>query len=73
MGAFFNSISGYISQITDFIIDAHNYFLGLFNALKNSLNFVYQVLTLLPTIVSAPILTILGIMLAKFIISMGKQ
>lgn len=73
MGSWFEAFSSFLQTVTEFFIDAHNYFLGLFQALKNSLNFVYQVLTKLPSIISAPVLIILGIMVAKFIISLGKQ
>lgn len=73
MEAFLNNLSNFISTVVEFISSGVNYFLQLFEDLKTSVIFVYECISYVPSAVRNVAVILLTIMIAKFVLSMGKQ
>lgn len=73
MQNFFIAISNFIQQVTDYITSGIQYFLRLFEDLKTSVVFVYECISYIPGAVRNVAVILLTIMIAKFVLSLGKQ
>lgn len=73
MEAFLNNLSNFIETVVEFVSSGIQYFLRLFEDLKTSVVFVYECISYIPSAVRNVAVILLTIMIAKFVLSMGKQ
>lgn len=73
MQNFLLAISNFIQTVVDFVSSGIQYFLRLFEDLKTSVFFVFECISYIPSAVRNVAVILLTIMIAKFVISMGKQ
>lgn len=73
MQNFLLAISNFIQTVVDFVSSGIQYFLRLFEDLKTSVVFVFECISYIPSAVRNVAVILLTIMIAKFVISMGKQ